>query len=285
MAPNYRYSTYRSRRPVSGPRRVNRILLVLVGLAIVFFAGRALISGPKKDEGNENANANLNVSLGSLNLNGNVSALRKTVNVDTCTRAVSLASTAENVVALTLDTSGVTSGTRAILSTLKTENIPVVFFATGEWAQKSPDLLKEIAASYPVYNHSFSHPDFTTISADQVDEELNKADLTIREVTGKTTKPFFRPPFGALDKDGKIVKQAQEAGYCTVLWTVDGLDWQESATVDSVVSRILERGAKPGAIILMHAGDEISAGSVAKVITELKAKGYTFVSLESLLAT
>ena len=61
-------------------------------------------------------------------------------------------------------------------------------------------------------------------------------------------------------------------------WTVDTRDWSRPGT-STITSRAV-KGARPGAVILMHDGGGNRSQTVASLnntIRQLKAKGYTFV--------
>lgn len=49
-------------------------------------------------------------------------------------------------------------------------------------------------AGHEIANHTYSHPDLTTLTLDEARAELQRADDTIRKVTG-THVSNFRPPF------------------------------------------------------------------------------------------
>ena len=70
----------------------------------------------------------------------------------------------------------------------------------------------------------------------------------------------------------------------------DGVDWQETSggrSVDSVVQRVLG-AATPGEIVLMHVGSNptdhstLDADALPRVISGLRAAGYSFVTLDAL---
>ena len=112
-------------------------------------------------------------------------------------------------------------------------------------------------------------------------DELDQADLAIRSITGKTTKPYFRPPYG--DIDGSVLCDAYAAGYnYVVMWTVDTLGWN-GASADEIVQTSLSK-AKPGAIYIMHVGSESQdAAALQRVIDGLKAQGYSFGTIADIL--
>lgn len=194
-------------------------------------------------------------------------------------------------IALTFDAGGEDDAATDLLKYLVEAKAPATFFITGQFAAEHGKLLKEIAASgYPIHNHSWSHPEFTTINDDKIHEELERTDWAIRDVTGKSTKPFWRPPFG--DRDKRVLRSAAETGYQSVYWTLDSLDSVgEKKGPEFIVSRILnppKSGDEPdryldGAIILMHVGEPGTASAVPLLIRALRQRGFELVSVDDLV--
>jgi len=58
-------------------------------------------------------------------------------------------------------------------------------------------------------------------------------------------------------------------------WSVRGFD-TVGDDIDRVAARILPR-VYPGAIVVLHQGRAISARCIARVVDELRARGYVFV--------
>jgi peptidoglycan/xylan/chitin deacetylase (PgdA/CDA1 family) len=193
------------------------------------------------------------------------------------------------MVALTFDAGADAGNTTQVLQILASNGIKASFSLTGDWSQANPSLVKAIAdAGHLIMNHSQDHPSFTGLSTgkgplstkDRI-AELDQADLTIRSITGRTTKPYFRPPYG--DVDGSVLCDAYAAGYnYVVMWTVDTLGWN-GASVDQIVQKSLSN-AKPGAIYIMHVGSQSQdAAALQQVIDGLKAQGYSFGTVADIL--
>lgn len=166
-----------------------------------------------------------------------------------------------------------------ILDIMKAKNLHTTFFVTGKWASIHSDELRLIAQQgHEVFNHTYDHPYLTQVSDGQIQDELQSTDQLISTVTGKTTKPFFRPPYG--DRNSHVLSVAKKAGYRSVYWTTDALDWKESTGIsDQEVKDRIISNLKPGAIILMHIGDSITGRVLEEVITTIQQKGYTIVPL------
>jgi peptidoglycan-N-acetylglucosamine deacetylase len=193
------------------------------------------------------------------------------------------------MVALTFDAGSDAGYTTQILQTLSDAGIKASFSLTGEWSEAHPDLVQAMAAGgHLLMNHSYDHPSFTglstgagPLSTQQRIDELDRADVAIRSITGQTTKPYFRPPYA--DFDGSVLCDAYTAGYnYVVMWTVDTLGWN-GASAEEIVQTSLS-GAKPGAIYIMHVGSQSQdAAALQRVIDGLRAQGYSFGTIADIL--
>ena len=190
------------------------------------------------------------------------------------------------MVALTFDAGANGDGVASILATLAAKGVPGTFFLTGKWVQVYPELAARIGASYPVGNHSFSHPDLTTLSDAEVTAEVKTAETAIDAATGRIAKPLFRFPFGASSRH--LIDLLNGMGYGCINWTVDTRGWMGTSggqTADSVRQRVLD-ALRPGEIVIMHVGSNpddhstLDADALPRLIDQLKALGYGFVTLD-----
>ena len=184
-------------------------------------------------------------------------------------------------IALTFDAGGPSDPTSRILDILARHQVQVTFFVTGDWANQNPDLVRRIHADgHEIGNHTMHHPDLKTLSDEQVCSELNQANQVISTLTGVTTRPYYRPPYGS--RDDRVRGLAAHLGYRTVYWTVDTLDWQTTATPDSITKIVMDHLAN-GVIILMHAGSQVEAETLDGLMTKIEQAGYQIVSLTEVL--
>lgn len=198
-------------------------------------------------------------------------------------QVVSKGNTTEKVVALTFDDGADGANISRILQTLSTHDVKATFFLTGSGAANHGQKIRNIASQgHQIGNHSYTHPYFTQISAAQMRNELQRTETLIQQLTGRTTKPYFRPPYGAYNSS--VLQTVGDAGYTrTIMWTIDTIDWRgDSAT--TIVNRVMSR-ITPGAIILMHTGAGASGtpSALPTIITRLKSMGYRFVTISQML--
>ncbi len=153
-------------------------------------------------------------------------------------------------VALTFDAGGGPGYVSKILDILGKHGVRSTFFITGLWAEENPDALRQIvAAGHELGNHSYSHPSFTTLSDSEIAQELDKTEAIVRGITGKSTKPFFRPPFG--DRDDRVRETVARNGYVTVYWTLDSTDWRPEVTAAQVLRRVVSNTANGTQLVLL----------------------------------
>lgn len=189
------------------------------------------------------------------------------------------------VVALTYD-AGYDEGayTDQILDILKSKGVKASFGITGHWAEVNPALLRRIVKEgHQLFNHSYHHWSFTGQSAQnppltqaQLWDELDKTEAIIKGLTGASTKPYFRPPYG--DYNDAVNAAAYARGYrYNVLWSASSLGWQ-GGLVDVIVQRVLSE-VRPGAIIAFHLGVALDAYALPAIIDDLRSRGYGFVTV------
>jgi peptidoglycan/xylan/chitin deacetylase (PgdA/CDA1 family) len=197
--------------------------------------------------------------------------------------------TTARVAALTFDGGASSTGVTSILSTLATTKTAATFFLTGDFTRDNRSATASIAAAHPVGNHSDTHPDLTTLSSTAVVDQIRKGAAAIRAGTARPPGPWFRFPYGS--RDARTIDLVNDECYVAVRWTVDSLGWKGTSggmTVARVRDRVLA-AARPGMIVLMHVGANpddgttLDAAALPSIISGLRAKGYSFVTLQQAL--
>ena len=184
-------------------------------------------------------------------------------------------------IALTFDAGGPSTPTASILDILARHHVHSTFFITGDWANLNPDLVRRIHnEGHEIGNHTMHHIDLRTLSDVEVCNELNQANQVISGMTGVTTRPYYRPPYGG--RDNRVRSLAANLGYRTVYWTIDTLDWQTTATTDSITKRVMD-GLRNGVIVAMHAGSNVEAQTLDGLMTKIEQQGYQMVTITEVL--
>lgn len=182
-------------------------------------------------------------------------------------------------IAISFDAMWGTDYTDELLRILAENNVKTTFFLGGYWVEKYPEYVKKIdAAGHEIGNHTYSHPHLNSLSRAAIRQELERNHANIKALTGKDPV-LFRPPFG--EYSNKVIEVAEELGYYTIQWSIDSLDWKD-VSADFIVNRILRR-AQPGEIVLLHNNGTHTAAAVARLLPELKARGFDVVPVSQLI--
>lgn len=194
-------------------------------------------------------------------------------------------------VVLTFDDGPDPDYTPRILDILKREKVPASFFVVGAMVEKNIPILQRIhAEGYEIGNHTFFHPDISTISIDRVNLELNSTRKLIESITGRSTI-LFRPPFNADAEPQTLaevipVAESRRQRYITIGESIDPWDWEPGVTADSIIARTI-RQKDNGSMILLHdaGGDtrEETVKALPAIIHYFKAHGYKFTTIADVL--
>ena len=127
-------------------------------------------------------------------------------------------------------------------------------------------------------NHSSTHPDLTTVSAEKLENELSHCSELIKGITGKEVT-LFRAPYGAYNNT--VLDTATKLGMQTIQWDVDSLDWK-GLSAQEITIRILNN-VKNGSIILCHNNSDHILDALPMVLDRLQKQGYTITSIGDLV--
>lgn len=184
-------------------------------------------------------------------------------------------------VALTFD-DGPSAYTVSILDILKKYNISATFFVVGSEVKKFPNIIQRIyREKHIIGNHTWNHPDITTLSKNELWKEINSTNIQIKKIIGHSPG-LFRPPYSSInDKNADAIKKF---GMTSVLWNVDSKDWKEKSPL--AIQKNVISGIKKNSLIVMHDGDQYGSGprdqivtSLPKIITYLLENNYRFLTV------
>jgi peptidoglycan/xylan/chitin deacetylase (PgdA/CDA1 family) len=168
-----------------------------------------------------------------------------------------------------------------VLEILAAENVKATFFMMGMLVQRSPSLAKRVVAEgHLVANHTQGHRLLGHATPAQVVYEMATGEATIRRYTG-VEPTWFRAPGGTVTP--AVKQQAKAIGERIAGWTLDTMDWKKPPAYQ-IVKRVVGN-VKPGAIVLMHDGGgdrKQTIDALPNTIRQLKAMGYTFVTLDQM---
>ncbi|MDC2865415.1 MULTISPECIES: delta-lactam-biosynthetic de-N-acetylase [unclassified Bacillus (in: firmicutes)] len=194
-----------------------------------------------------------------------------------------LGDTKKKDIYLTFDNGYENGFTGKILDVLKEKKVPATFFVTGHYIKTQEDLLKRMVnEGHIVGNHSQTHPDFTTVNDAKLREELQVVTDEIKKITGQKEVRYVRPPRGIFSE--RTLALAKDMGYYNVFWSLAFLDWKvDQQRGWQYAHNNVMNMVHPGAIILLHSVSKDNTEALAKIIDDLREKGYHFKSLDDLV--
>jgi peptidoglycan/xylan/chitin deacetylase (PgdA/CDA1 family) len=123
--------------------------------------------------------------------------------------------------ALTIDDGVSTDVVAAFAAFAADSGVRLTFFPNGRyrsWVDNAGALRPLVdSGQVALGNHTWSHPDLTTLGDAAVAEEIRRNRTFLRDTFGVHDSPFFRPPYGAHDE--RIDRIAADLGHPTIaLW-------------------------------------------------------------------
>lgn len=165
------------------------------------------------------------------------------------------------------------SVTDMILDALKEKNVKAIFFVTGSYVEKNPELVQRMLdEGHALGNHSADHRQMPQLTLEEMEDAIGDLHETVKEKFGYSMK-FFRPPEGAFSL--RSLAATQYLGYETVHWSFAYADWNTADQPDpeDAKEKILS-SHHDGAIYLLHAVSTTNARVLGDVIDGLRDMGY-----------
>ncbi len=180
-------------------------------------------------------------------------------------------------VALTFD-DGPGEYTGIVLDNLAEHHASATFFLVGQMITKETEgyVRRMVSEGHELGNHSWDHPDLTTLSPGALRHQLVRTQEIVERVSGVRMR-VMRPPYGATDK--RVTAETRRIGLAQILWSVDTFDWR-----DHKPALVAERSgrARPGGIVLMHDIHKTTVEALPRLLDRLDRKGYTYVTVSEL---
>lgn len=180
------------------------------------------------------------------------------------------------LIALTFDDGPNDVFTPQLLDVLARHDVKATFFVMGAYVDDFPEVSRRIVAEgHTIANHTYSHPDLSKSTDEEVLQQMQWAQESINDVTG-VWPDLYRLPFGAGGK--RVIDLLPEM--TSILWNIDSYDW-ESSDVDVIYETITNQ-LHHHSLLLMHDTHQATPDTIDRLIPYLKEQGYAFVSPEAL---
>lgn len=202
--------------------------------------------------------------------------------------------TTKPMLALTFDDGPDERWTPAILDILAQENVKATFFVIGSNAAFAPALINRIIdEGHELGNHSFTHPNLSSVPDWVTTLELNATQRLIEVTSGRALRLFRAPYVGdsepATLSEVRPMLLAQERGLAIVGLRADSHDWKHvnpNAIRAAVLREVGTADDPKSQTVLLHdaGGDrQATVAALPGVIRALKARGFTLVPVSALI--
>lgn len=158
-----------------------------------------------------------------------------------------------DLLALTVDDGVNSEVVRAYTQFARDTGVRLTYFVNGvndSWTENR-DLLRPLVDSGQIQlaNHTWSHPDLTTVSDSEIAEQLTRNDQFLANVYGAQAKPFFRPPYG--NHNAAVRAVAADLGYtATTLWNGSLAD--STLITEDYIKQMADKYFVPQSIVIGH---------------------------------
>lgn len=188
----------------------------------------------------------------------------------------------DKVMYLTFDCGYENGFTPAILDTLAEKDVKVMFFVTKDFIVKNPAYVKRMKEEgHLVGNHTVRHLSSPDLTPEELAEELYEVARVMKELTGYSLDPFFRPPMGEYSE--RTLKVTQDMGYASIFWSIAYYDYDvNNQPGKEYVLDHFNTYHHNGCIVLMHNISESNTQALGEVVDGLKAAGYRLAPLTEL---
>jgi peptidoglycan/xylan/chitin deacetylase (PgdA/CDA1 family) len=177
------------------------------------------------------------------------------------------------------------SALESILKTLRLNEIKAEFYVLGSEVEQYPNAARMIVREgHAIQNHSWSHPDLSRATAQNVRLELADTQAIIADATG-VIPTKVRPPYGAGGFGGHIdpelAEVAEELSLTIVTWDIDTEDWKTpqglgAEKISTIESQFTQQRHKTRFNVLMHVRRG-TARDLPSFIARLREWGFTIV--------
>jgi peptidoglycan-N-acetylglucosamine deacetylase len=192
-----------------------------------------------------------------------------------------------------------------IVDYLRENNVKATFFAGGKWLLTHRARAEQLMSDplFEVANHGWEHQNLRRLSGGALKAEIENAQLAYEEIrAGLEAKQcvardaaipaaeqapkrmnYLRFPYGACNP-ASLEAVAQE-GLVSIQWDVAAGDPAPGESAAQMV-RIVLASVQPGSIVIFHANGRgwHTDAALPRIVSELKAQGYEFVTIPELLA-
>ncbi|WP_182348875.1 polysaccharide deacetylase family protein [Tomitella gaofuii] len=186
--------------------------------------------------------------------------------------------------ALTVDDGADPAVVEAYIQFAEDTGARFTFFVTGRypaWTDLAPRLRPLVdTGQIQLGNHTWSHPDLTSLGADDVADELNRTRRLLRNTYGVDGTPYFRPPYGY--RNPQLDRIAADLGYTVpTLWFGSLSD--SGIITEEYLVKMAHRYFTPQAIVIGHANHPTVTHCYPQLVEVIRERNLSMVTLDDVL--
>ena len=158
-----------------------------------------------------------------------------------------------DLLALTLDDGVNSDVVRAYIQLAKDTGARMTFFVNGiydSWTENTA-MLRPLVDSGQIQlgNHTWSHPDLTTVPESRVAQELSRNDEFLKKTYDVGAKPYYRPPYAK--RNAAVDSVAADLGYTVpTLWSGSLSD--STLITEEYIVKMADQYFTPQSIVIGH---------------------------------
>jgi peptidoglycan-N-acetylglucosamine deacetylase len=158
-----------------------------------------------------------------------------------------------DLLALTVDDGVSPDVVRLYTQFARDTGVRLTFFVTGtyrSWTDNAP-LLRPLVESGQIQlgNHTWSHPDLTTLSPSRIADEITRTDAFLTKTFEVNARPYLRPPYGR--HNAAVDAVAADLGYTiTTLWSGSLAD--STVIAEDYIVQMADKYFRPQNIVIGH---------------------------------
>ena len=158
-----------------------------------------------------------------------------------------------DLLALTVDDGVNSAVVRAYTQFAKDTGVRLTYFVNGIYKSWTDNLamLRPLVDSGQIQlgNHTWSHPDLTNLSKDEIAEQITRNDEFLKKTYGIGAKPYWRPPYAKRNDDVDAV--AADLGYTVpTLWSGSLSD--STLITEAYIVQMADQYFTPQSIVIGH---------------------------------
>jgi peptidoglycan-N-acetylglucosamine deacetylase len=158
-----------------------------------------------------------------------------------------------NLLALTVDDGVNSDVVRLYTQFAKDTGVRLTYFVNGRYASWTDNLdaLRPLVEDGQIQlgNHTWSHPDLTTVPRDRVADELRHNHQFLMKTYGVDARPYYRPPYGK--HNAAVDAVAADLGYTVpTLWS--GSLEDQNVVGDDYILKMADRYFTAQTIVIGH---------------------------------